>query len=254
MTSMRGHRVIAFRKVADRFEWSDVAVHRIHALEYDQLRAAGRCAREQFLQLREIVVAADLLGAASRTHAFDHRIVIVRIGQDQAVRKELADRRDARMVGHVARRENERRLLAMQVRKFSFQLDQSPVRARNIARSASARPHRARGSAHRSDDLRVLAHAKIVVGAPDHDIPLAARAVPERIGKLSHFALQVSEDAIAALTFQSSNGRLESPIIVEHSWVSFDWADLPSLLQRPFTGGLRRPGCSLFGGSRRQAP
>ena len=75
-----GHRVIAFRKVADRFEWSDVAVHRIHALEYDQLRAAGRCAREQQLQLRNIVVAPYLLGTASGTHAFDHRVVIVRIG------------------------------------------------------------------------------------------------------------------------------------------------------------------------------
>ena len=75
-----GHRVIALRKVADHFEWGYIAVHRIHALEYDQLRAAGRCAREQQLQLRNIVVAPYLLGTASGTHAFDHRVVIVRIG------------------------------------------------------------------------------------------------------------------------------------------------------------------------------
>src|ERR1700752_2257332 len=36
------HRVIALRKVADCFERSDVAVHRIDALEHNQLWAAGR--------------------------------------------------------------------------------------------------------------------------------------------------------------------------------------------------------------------
>src|SRR6266478_7354839 len=36
-----GHRAIALRKVADRFERRDVAVHRIDTLEDNQLRPAG---------------------------------------------------------------------------------------------------------------------------------------------------------------------------------------------------------------------
>src|SRR6267154_1535437 len=190
-----------------------------------------------------IVVAPNLPGTASGTHAFDHRIVIERIGQDQAVRKEPGHRRDARMVGHVARRENERRFLAMEIRKLGLQLHQRPVCTRDVARSAGAGSHPARGGAHRFDHLRVLAHAKIIVRAPDHDVPLAARAVPERMGELSHLTLQVSEDAVATLPFQSSNGRLKTRVIVEHSWdsVSADQLD----------GSDGRPGYSLLGGSRR---
>src|SRR5438270_5209976 len=71
-----GHRAMAFRQVTDRLEWSDVPVHRIHALEHDQLGAARRCAREQLLEVPNIIVTPDLPGTASGTHAFDHRIVI----------------------------------------------------------------------------------------------------------------------------------------------------------------------------------
>ena len=55
-----GHRAITLRQVADRLEWSDIAVHRIHALEHDQLRAARRWAREQLLEVPDIVVAPNL--------------------------------------------------------------------------------------------------------------------------------------------------------------------------------------------------
>src|SRR3984957_20046239 len=64
----------------------------------------------------------------------------------------------------------------------------------------------------------MLAHGEIVVRAPYNNIPAAARAVPERIGEMSRFALEVSEDAITALTFQRSDGRLKTPGIVDHCW------------------------------------
>src|SRR5436305_3703616 len=74
-----GHRAIALSKVADRSDWRDVAVHRIEALEDDQLGPVGRRAREQRLQVLKIIVAPDLLSAAGGTHAFDHRIVVERV-------------------------------------------------------------------------------------------------------------------------------------------------------------------------------
>ena len=67
-----GHRIVALRKIADRREWSDVAVHRIDALEHDQFRPTWRCAREQLFQLLEIIVGPDLPGTTGGTHAFDH--------------------------------------------------------------------------------------------------------------------------------------------------------------------------------------
>src|SRR5437763_6848518 len=129
----------------------------------------------------------------------------------------------------------------MEIRKLSLQLHQSPVRTRNVARPAGARAHPASGGAHCVDYLRVLAHAEIVVRTPDHDVPLAARAVPERVGELPCLALQISEDTIATLPLQSSNGRLKTPVIVEHSWDS----------DRRTAGRQRWTARSLLGGSRR---
>src|SRR3978361_89758 len=109
----------------------------------------------------------------------------------------------------------------MPVGEVGLLVYQSPVRARDIARPASARAHGAGSRAHRLDYFRVLAHTEIIVRAPDHHIPLAARAVPERMRKLSHLALQINKDAIAPLVFQSSDGGLKSPVIIEHCGHSF---------------------------------
>src|SRR5437763_6276210 len=125
------------------------------------------------------------------------------------------------MVGHIARRENERRFLAMQLRQLGLELHQRAIRTRDVARPTRTCTHPARGRAHRFDHFWVLAHAEIVVGAPEHDIVLAVRTIPESMGELSHFALQVDEDAIAPLALQSGNGRLKTPVVVEHWWKSF---------------------------------
>src|SRR5271156_3423365 len=122
------HCAIALGKVADCLEGSNVAVHRIDALEDDQLWASGRCSREQLLEMLKVIVAPDLPGTARGAHAFNHRIVIVSVGQDQAIWEESGDRRNTRVVGHIAGSENEGRLLAMQVRKLGLQLYNSPIR------------------------------------------------------------------------------------------------------------------------------
>jgi hypothetical protein len=143
-----GHRVIVLRELADTFERSDVAVHRIDALEQDQLRAAWRCARQQRREMPKIVMAPNVLGAAGGAHALDYRIVVVRIGQDQAVREEPGDGCDAGMVGDVARSENQRRLLAMQIRKLGLQLHHSSIRARYISRPRRPPAPMVRAAAH----------------------------------------------------------------------------------------------------------
>src|ERR1700730_6880490 len=104
----------------------------------------------------------------------------------------------------------------MQVRELGLQLDQRPIRTRDVARPACTRTHRARGDAHRFDYLRMLAHAEIVVRAPYDDIPLAVRAIPERVGELSRLALKISEHTITLLPLQSGDGRLKTRLLVEH--------------------------------------
>src|ERR1700759_2776988 len=74
-----GHRAIAFRYVADCCEWRDVAVHRIDALEDDQLRPTRRGARKQLFQMFHIAMAPDLAETAGGADAFNHRIVVERI-------------------------------------------------------------------------------------------------------------------------------------------------------------------------------
>ena len=175
-----GHRAVFLGEIADRLDRRDVAVHRVEALEHDQLRPLARLRGEQLFEVLHVVVAPDLLFGAGLAHALDHRVVVPGVGEDQAVRQQLRDGRDAGLVRHVAGGEDERRLLAVQVGKLRLQLDQRMVGAGDVARAARARAHARRGLDHRADHLRVLAHAEIVVGAPDHDVRACPAASARR--------------------------------------------------------------------------
>ena len=113
-----GHGAVALGEIADLRQRRDVAVHRIEALAGDQLRPVGTGGAQQFFQMRHVVVAEDLALAAGLADAFDHRIVVERVRQDQAVRNQLGDGRDAGLVRDIARGEQQRGLLAVQVGQF----------------------------------------------------------------------------------------------------------------------------------------
>ena len=70
----------------------DVAVHGIQALEDNELRTRRIGGLEQLLEVLKIVMAPDFLLAAGLADAFDHGIMIERVGQDQAVRQKFRDR------------------------------------------------------------------------------------------------------------------------------------------------------------------
>src|SRR6516225_6926215 len=118
-----GHRSMVLRKVTDAVHWSDVAVHRVESFEHDQLWPLRSLCRQQFLQMSDVVMAPDLLFNAGTAHALNHRIVVAGVRQDYAVRKQLGYSRDASLVGHIARGEDQRRFLAVQLRKFALQLE-----------------------------------------------------------------------------------------------------------------------------------
>ena len=135
--------------------------------------SSSRCARSLW---RKICLSQPRLA-----DALDHRIVVVGVGQDQAVRDELGDGRDAGLVRDVAGGEDQRRLLAVQVGEFALERDQRMIGAGDVAGAARAGAHPGRGLDHGADHLGMLAHAEIVVGAPDHDLARPLRRVPDGV-------------------------------------------------------------------------
>ena len=122
-----------------------------------------------------------------------------RVRQDQAIRHQLRERRDAGLVGDIAGGEDQRRFLAVQVGELALKLDQRMIIAGDVAGAAGAGAHPGRGLDHGADHLGMLAHAEIVVGAPDHDVLRALRRMPDRMRKAAGDALEIGKNAIAPL-------------------------------------------------------
>ena len=140
--------------------------------------------------------------------------MVERIRQDQAVRDQLGQRRNAGLVRDVARGEQQRGVLAVQIGQFAFEFDQRVMGARDIAGAAGAGADPGRGLDHRADHLGVLAHAEIIVRTPDHDVARAVRRVPQRVRKPARDAFQIGENPVAVLVVQPPEGGTEELAIV----------------------------------------
>ncbi len=92
------------------------------------------------------------------------------VGQDQAIGNELGDGGDAGLIRHIARGEDERGLLAVQVGELALELDERMIGTGNVAGTAGAGAKARRGRDHGADDFRMLPHAEIIVRAPNHDV------------------------------------------------------------------------------------
>ena len=133
-----GQCVVSFGKRDDFADRREVAVHRVEALEHDELGAVERFGGEQLFEMGDVVVAPQFLFAARALHALDHRIVVQGVGEDQAIGQKARDRRNRREIGYPARGEGERRLFAMQVGELGLELDDRIVRAGDVAGSPCA--------------------------------------------------------------------------------------------------------------------
>ena len=152
--------------------------------------------------MRHVVVTENLLLAVRLAHAFNHRIVVERIRQDQTVRHQLRQRGNAGLVGDIAGGKDQRRFLAVQVGELAFEFDQRMIVAGDVARAACAGAHPGRGLDHRADHLRVLPHAEVIVRAPDHDVLRALRRMPDRVRETARDPLKVGKYPIPALVPQ----------------------------------------------------
>ena len=98
----------------------------------------------------------------------------------------------------------------MQVGQFLFELHQRMMGAGDVAGAAGAGANACGGLDHGADHLRMLAHAEIVVGTPDHDIARALRRVPDRVREAAGDPFEVGENTVAPLVMQAVEGGLKN--------------------------------------------
>jgi hypothetical protein len=169
--------------------------------------------------MRHVVVAEDALCPAIAADALDHRGVVQLVGIDDEPGEELRQGRERRVIGDVGGGEDERRLLAVQIGKLRLQplvIDRGPG---NVARPARARAGGFQRLVHRLQHDGVLAHAEVIVAAPDGDFLLrAVGLLPDRVGELALLALDIDEGPVAALFVQTVDGCVERVVVVH--WLS----------------------------------
>jgi hypothetical protein len=148
--------------------------------------------------MTEVVVAEDVLRTAAMADALDHRGMVLLVGEDHQTRDQARERRKRGVIGDIGTREQECRLLAMEVGELGLELDVVMGGAGDVARATGARAHLIDRLVHGSAHLGVLAHAEIVIGAPHRDVvgTLFGEVVGVRIGSAA--ALQVGKNTIPA--------------------------------------------------------
>ena len=73
------------------------------------------------------------------------------------------------------------------------------------------------GVDHGADHLRVLAHAEIIVRAPDDDVFRPSRRMPHRVREAAGDALEVGKDAVAPFALEARHRADEKVIIIHHT-------------------------------------
>ena len=114
----------------------------------------------------------------------------------------------------------------MQLSDFALQLDERVIGPRNVAGAAGTSARAGRRFDHGADHLRVLAHAQVVIRAPDHDRARPLWRMPGRMRKSPRDALEIGKHTVAPFLLQARK-RGEKEMIIGHS------AKSPSGLAQP---------------------
>src|SRR5262249_53657448 len=120
--------------------------------------------------------------------------------------------RERRVVGDIARGEDQRRLAAVQIGELAPEQQMDVAVARNVAGAAGAGADRTHGLFHRREDRGGLTHAEISVRAPNRD--LGADAVVEGTWKAATATLEIGKGAIPALGVQRTETLSEEGLVI----------------------------------------
>ena len=209
-----GHRAVLVGNVADLANRRDVAVHGIDRLEGDQLGARRIGAGEHTVQVADVVVPEDFLFGLRVDDPFDHRIVVLGVGDHQAVRQHPAKGAERGHVRGPAGTEKQRRLGAVKIGQFAFEQHVIVVGAGNVAGSAGAGAATVECLVHGVEHAGMLSHAQIIVGAPDGDLLLLTVHMADRPGEVADLPLEVDEDAVTAFAPQRGDTIGEKLLVV----------------------------------------
>src|SRR5437588_12422313 len=149
--------------------------------------------------MAEIIVPEDPVFGAARPYPGDHRGMVLLIRQNETIRQQPADRAERRLIGHIAGREGESGLLAVQIREFGLERDDGMAIAGDVAGTSGPGAHPPRGLDHRIDDSGMASHPEIVVRAPYHDVSGDTGAAPGSMGWALGMPLEIGEHAVTAL-------------------------------------------------------
>ena len=164
----------------------------------------------------EVVVAEHALLAARVPDAGDHRGVVEFVGEDHAAGEQLAERRQRRLVRDIAGGEQQRAFLAVEVGELGLELDMIMGVAADVAGAAGAGADVVQRVLHRLDHRRVLAHAEIVVRAPDGDrLGAVVAGEAARVGEAALGAQDVDEHAVAPFVVKPVDRGLEDAVVVQ---------------------------------------
>ena len=94
----------------------------------------------------------------------------------------------------------------MEIGQLLLEEDVGVRGAGDVARAARARSDALEGLGHGLQHDGMLAHAEVVVGAPDRHVDRAVGAVPGGAGEVPAVALDIGEDAVAAFRAQPGEG------------------------------------------------
>src|SRR5450759_2013865 len=116
----------------------------------------------------------------------------------------------------------------MQIGQFLLELYQGVMGARDVAGAAGAGADPGRSLDHGADHFRVLPHAEIVVGAPDHDVARPLRGMPRGVREPARNPLEIGENPVAPLVMQAVEGGTEELAVIHRkTWkrsVMPEWA------------------------------
>ena len=210
-----GHGVILVGEVTNRFERTDITVHRVHRLERDKLGCIQRRGAQQLFEVFHIVVPPDVLLATGLTDTLDHRGVVQRVGINDQTRQYLAQRCQRRLIGDIARREKQRGFFLVEIGQRALELHMVVRGAGDVARATRAGADIVNRLLHGAGDTGALPHTQIIVRAPHRHVAHAAISGAEtRLREFALLAQQISKDAVAAFGTDTGYGSFERCCVI----------------------------------------
>src|SRR6185295_8109890 len=91
----------------------------------------------------------------------------------------------------------------------------------DVARAAGARSHAQRRLDHGAEDFRVLAHAEIIIRAPDHYLSWTSLGMPDSVRVAASYPFEFNEHSITIFAAESSQRVREVAIVVHHHGSNF---------------------------------